>query len=55
MAKTKMVTTAHNGGKKGKGKKFAKRLTRKAHKTQKGYPMKHIVSKQMTYKRGKKK
>lgn len=54
--KTKMVTTHKNGRSKGKGKgkKFARRLTSKVHKTHKGYPMKRIVKSGNTYKRGKK-
>jgi hypothetical protein len=54
MAKTKIVTTNKNGKHKGKGKKFARRLTSKKHATHKGYSMKNIVKGQMTYK-GKKK
>ena len=52
--KTKMVTTNKNGGRGKKGKKFARRLTSKVHKTHKGYPMKRIVKSGNTYKRGKK-
>jgi len=53
MAKTKMVTTAKDGKgkKKGTKKNFAKQMTRKKHATHSGYGMKHIVAKQMTYKR----
>jgi hypothetical protein len=50
---TTIVTTHHNGtkGGKGKGKKFAKRLTKKHHRTKHGYSMKSILKGQMTYKR----
>ena len=49
---TRIITTHKN--KAGKRKKFAKSMTRKVHKTHKGYPMRGIVKAQMTYKRGKK-
>lgn len=55
MSKTRIVST-HKSKSGKKGKKFAKRLTSKVHKTHKGYSMKRILKGQMTYKgkRGKK-
>jgi hypothetical protein len=48
---TSIVTTHHNGTKGKKGKKFAKRLTRKHHRKHSGYSMKAILKGQMSYKR----
>jgi hypothetical protein len=57
--KTTIITTkrhnvagsAERGAKAGTGKKFAKNITKKVHKTHKGYGMKSILKGQMTYKR----
>lgn len=55
MSKTAIVTTQKNG-KGAKRKNSTKQITRKTHRTQKGYRMKHIVKSQMTFKgKGRKK
>ena len=56
MSKTRIVSTYKAGSGKKKSKKDQlKRLTRKVHRTHKGYSMKRITNAQMTYKRGRRK
>ena len=50
MAKTRIVTTQRN--KAGKRKKGTHVITKKVHRSHKGYPMKRILKGQMTYKKG---
>jgi hypothetical protein len=52
MAKTKIVTTYKT--KAGKGKKFARRITSKVHKTHKGYSQRHMVKSHLVTKKGRK-
>jgi hypothetical protein len=53
--KTKIVSTYKTEAGKKHNKHWVKRTTRKTHMKHKGYPMKHIVKKQLTYKKGHKK
>ncbi len=55
MAKTRIVTTQKNGGHgKHKGKKAFRHMTKKVHRTHKGYSMKRVVKSHNISKRGKK-
>ena len=52
MSKTRIVTTQRNGaGKKRSKTNQLRRMTKKTHRTHKGYSMKNIIKGQMTFKR----